>query len=206
MRNVFRISLGMLLAVIAARPASAQNDPIGLDQVYQLFTKGQERAAARALSAVSVDFRKEMGRCHDEDIGGRMIKAEPTFDALARKLASGAVLSAGVLAKEFAGYDRLLAEHHQQLAAEGWAKPRFTTMEAVARDLSLSAQYLARAGRWEKQPLSGDAQKAVDDAIAVAKRLSADPANKPPETPSVIDALGPLVKQQGHNGSGRGTH
>jgi hypothetical protein len=147
------------------------------------------------MGLVSAGFRQELGRCHDEAIGGRMMQTEPKIDALGVKLASGGVTSADVLEKEFAEFDHLLAEHHQQLAAEGWAKPRFNKMETVARDLGHAAQYLARVGRWTKQPLTGEALKAVDDALAVAKRLAADPASPPPETQTVIDALGRMVRR-----------
>jgi hypothetical protein len=195
MRCVSRIALGGLLAVFAMHTAAAQDEPIAFDQVYQLVAGNQLRAAVHMMSVVSVDFRKELGRCHDEQIGGRMMQTEPKIDALGAKMAAGGVTSAGVLAKDFGEFDHLLAEHHQQLAAEAWSRQRTGTMPAIARDLGLAAQYLARAGRWHKQPLSADAQKAVDNAIAVAKRLAADPGNPPSDTKAAIDALGTLVRR-----------
>jgi hypothetical protein len=195
MRTAFRIAFVGLLAAVAAQPVAAQDELIGFDQVYQLFSGKQPRAAVQMMGVVSAGFRQELGRCHDEAIGGRMMQTEPKIDALGVKLAAGGVTSADVLEKEFAEYDHLLAEHHQQLAAEGWAKPRFNKMETVARDLAHAAHYLVRAGHWTKQPLTGEAQKAVDDALAVAKRLAADPGSPPPETQAVIDALGRMVKR-----------
>lgn len=88
------------------------------------------------MQVVSVEFRKELGRCHDEDIGGRMMQTEPRIDALGSKIANGGITSTVALAKEFAECDRLLAEHHHQLAAEGLTRPRASKMPAVARDLT----------------------------------------------------------------------
>ncbi|MCX5768612.1 MAG: hypothetical protein NTZ43_15440 [Gemmatimonadetes bacterium] len=195
MRTVSRIALGVLLAAVATRPVGAQADLIGTDHVFQLFTSKQARLASREMGAVSLDFRKELGRCKDEVIGGRMMQTEPKIDALGAKLAAATPPSAASLEKEFAEYDHLLAEHHHQLAANGWAKPRFTKMERVAEDIDRAAQYVARAARWEKQKLSAESQKAVDDALAVAKKLGADPANPPAETAAVIEALGAVVKK-----------
>ncbi|MBI3567970.1 MAG: hypothetical protein HY084_07200 [Gemmatimonadetes bacterium] len=188
------IALGLALVAVTVRPVAAQNEMIGFDKVHELLAGKQTRAAAYAMQEVSVDFRKELGRCHDEAIGGRMMQTEPRIDGLGAKIASGAV-SAAALDKEFGEIDHLLAEHHQQLAAEGFSRPRFTKMETVARDVSLAAQYLARSSRWVKQPLASDMQKAVDDALAIAKQLAADPGNPPVETPAVIDALGVAVKR-----------
>lgn len=205
MRSGLRLAVGLILMAVASRPVAAQDEPIGLDKVYQLFVSKQAHAAARAMSEVSLDFRRQLGRCHDEVIGGQMMETEPKFDALAAKINSGALTSVATLEKEFAGIDHLLAEHHQQLAADGWSKPRFTKMETVAQDIALAAKYLARAGRWVKQPLAGDAQKAVDDALAVAKQLAAEPGNPPVNTAAVIDALGEAVKRPMHVAQGGST-
>lgn len=202
MRAGFGMIIGTLLAAVAARPVAAQDEPIGFERVRQLFVSKQAHAAARALSEVSVDFRKQLGRCHDEAIGGQMMQTEPKFDALAAKINSGSVTSVATLDREFAGIDHLLAEHHQQLAADGWSKPRFTKMETVAQDLELAARYLARAGSWVNQPLGADAQKAVDDALVVAKKLAAEPGSPPPNTPAVIDALGQAVRRPMHVAQG----
>ncbi len=202
MRTVSRIALGVLLAAVATRPVGAQADLIGTDHVFQLFTSKQARLAAREMGTVSLDFRKELGRCKDEVIGGRMMQTEPKIDALGAKLASATPPSAAALEKEFAEYDHLLAEHHQQLATDGWSKPRFTKMERVAQDIERAAEYVVRAAQWEKQKLSAESQKVVDDALAVAKKLGADPTNPPAETAGVIEALGAVVKKGARATSG----
>jgi len=203
MRTLSRITMGVLAVMLAACTASAQDELIGLEKVHQLVVAKQMRPAARALSEVSVEFRRELGRCHDEAIGGRMMQTEPKFDALGAKLAAGTVTTVGAVEKEFAEYDHLLAEHHQQLAADGWARPRFTKMETVAKDVGLAARYLERAARWEKQPLTAEAQKAVDDALALAKQLGAEPTNPPATSAAVIDALGQAVKRPTRVAQGR---
>jgi hypothetical protein len=206
MRTMFRAMLGVLFAAVAAQPVAAQDELIGFDKVHQLVAGKQARAAAYAMREVSVDFRKELGRCHDEAIGGRMMQTEPKLDALGAKLGNGAVTSVAALEKEFSEFDHLLAEHHQQLAAEGWSKPRFAKMENVARDIGLAAQYLVRAGRWVKQPIDAESQKTVNDALAVAKKLAAEPGNPPAETAAVIDALGQAVKRPTRVALGGSTH
>lgn len=202
MRAGFRVVAGLILVVAAVQPLAAQDELIGLDKVHQLFVSKQAHAAARAMSEVSVEFRKQLGRCHDEAIGGRMMETEPKFDALGAKINSGALTSVATLDREFADIDHLLAEHHQQLAADGWSKPRFTKMETVAQDIALSAKYLVRAGSWVKQPLAGDTQKAIDDALVVAKQLAAEPGSPPVNTRAVIDALGQAVKRPIHVAQG----
>lgn len=190
MRFSSRIAIALCCAVLAASTASAQTDLIALDKVHQLFTSNQARAAARELSLVSVEFRNEIGRCRDESIGARLMELEPKVDALASRIGNGAVTSAGELEREFVVVDRLLAANHQKLASSGWILRRFGKVEVVASDLSLAARYLVRSAKWTQQPLAADVQKAVDDALALAARLTKDPANPPAETPVVIEALG----------------
>jgi hypothetical protein len=190
MRPASRIAIALCCAALTAGTARAQTDLIGLDKVHQLFTAGQARAAGRELGSVSVEFRNEIGRCRDETIGARLMELEPKVDALASRIGNGAVTSVDELEREFVVVDRLLAANHQKLASSGWILRRFGKIEVVASDLSLAARYLVRASRWEKQPLSAEVQKAVDDALALATKLLANPANPPGETPVVIDALG----------------
>jgi hypothetical protein len=194
MRPWSRVALVVLCAGAASSSLSAQPELIGLEKVHQLFTAGQARAASRELSLVSVEFRNEIGRCKDESIGARLMELEPKVDALAKGINSGAVTSAAMLEKEFAVIDQLLAENHQQLASGAWALRRFGRLEGVAADLGVAARYATRAGRWAHKPLNAELQKAIDDALAVSAKITADPANPPAETNAVIDALGKALK------------
>ncbi|MDH5235700.1 MAG: hypothetical protein OEW77_12145 [Gemmatimonadota bacterium] len=194
MRTATRVSLALLALAAATTPARGQVELVGLEKVHQFYTSDQRRAAAYELNLVSVQFRNEIGRCRDEQIGARMIELEPKIDALIKRLNAGTVTSAAILEREFVVIDRLLAENHQQLAASGWSTRRTGSVLGVAADLSLSARYVVRAAGWTHEQLPADVQKAVDDALALSKRLSADPTNPPSETPAVIEALGKAIK------------
>jgi len=51
--------------------------------------------------------------------------------------------------------------------------------------------------------LTAEAQKAVDDALALAKQLGAEPTNPPATSAAVIDALGQAVKRPTRVAQGR---
>ena len=185
---------GALLFVgVGARPAAAQDGLLNFDEVRQLFTSKQPRAAANSLLLASIEFRKEMGRCHDATVGRRMLETEPKFNDFASRIGNGAIPAVGTLDSAFADLDLLLAQHHQLLALDGWAKPRFTTMQAIGRDLGLSANYLVRSHRWERKPLAADAAQVVSDALRAAKQLGDDPGHPEADTKAVIEALGRVV-------------
>jgi hypothetical protein len=194
MRTATRLVLALLALSAATTPVWSQVELVGLEKVHRLYTTDQRRAAAYELNLVSVEFRNEIGRCRDEKIGARMIDLEPRIDALISRLNAGTIGSAATLEREFVVIDRLLAENHQQLAASGWGTRRAGSVRGVAADLSLSARYVIRAAGWTREPLPAEVQKAVDDALALATRLSANPENPPPETGAVIEALGKAIK------------
>jgi hypothetical protein len=194
MRAWSRVALALVCAGAVTSSASAQTELIGLEKIHQLFAANQTRAAVRELSMVSVEFRTEIGRCRDESIGARLVELEPKFDDLAAKMNAGTLTSASALDKEFVVIDRLLAESHEKLAASGWGLRRFGQLETVAKDLALAANYAVRSAKWAHQPLAPELQKAVDDALATAEKLAADPANPPEETGAVIEAFGNALR------------
>lgn len=194
MRPTSRLALALLSVGLAASSAAAQPDLVGLEKVHQLFTSGQARLAARELSAVSVAFRGEIGRCRDESLGAKLMEAEPRIDALVKGMNTGTLTSAATLEQEFVVIDRLLAQNHQQLAATQWGLRRFGGVDIVAKDLALAARYVVRAARWANTPLTAPVEKAVSDALATAERVAADPANPPSDTGAVIEALGKAMK------------
>jgi hypothetical protein len=189
-----RFALAACAVAAFSTPAIAQTELIALDKVHQLFTTNQMRLASRELSLVSVEFRNEIGRCRDESLGARLMALEPKFDALAKAINAGTLTSVATLEQEFVVIDRALAENHVQLAASGWSLRRFGRLEGVARDLEVAAQYAARAARWAKQPMGAELQKAVDDALAAAKRQAADPTKPADGTGDVIEALAKALK------------
>lgn len=194
MRPSTRLALALFGLGLAAPAAAAQPDLVGLEKVHQLFTAGQTRLAARELSVVSVAFRGEIGRCRDETLGAKLMEAEPRLDALVKGLNTGTLTSVAALEQEFAVLDQLLAQNHQQLAATGWGLRRFGGLDGVAKDLARAAGYVKRSAAWAHTPLSAPMQKAVDDALAIADKVAADPANPPSETGAVIEALGKAMK------------
>lgn len=194
MRPSTRLALAALIAGLAAPSAAAQPDLVGLEKVHQLFTSGQARLAARELSAVSVAFRGEIGRCRDESLGAKLMEVEPRIDALVKGMNAGTLTSVAALEQEFVVIDQLLAQNHQQLAATQWGLRRFGGLDIVAKDLALAADYVTRAAQWAHTPLSAPLQKAVNDARTAAARLAADPANPPTDTGAMIEALGKAMK------------
>jgi hypothetical protein len=185
-----------MAAVTFPAPAVAQVDLIPLDRVSQLYAEGQPREAARALGAVSAEFRQEIGRCKDPDIGAKLMELEPRIDALVSRLGNGRVTNARELNQEFAVFDQLLAENHLQLAELGWNTRRSGDMAAVGRDLDLAARYAERSARWARRPLDASARAAIDGARAIASRLIATPTQAPSETERSIAALATVVKPQ----------
>jgi len=194
MRPSARLALALLGVGLAAPSAAAQPDLVGLEKVHQLFTSGEARLAARELSAVSVAFRGEIGRCRDESLGAKLMEAEPRIDGLVKGLNTGTLTSAAALEQEFVAIDRLLAQNHQQLAATQWGLRRFGGLDMVAKDLALAAGYVTRAAKWAHAPLTAPLQQAVNDATATAAQLAADPANPPAGTGAVIEALGKAMR------------
>lgn len=193
-RVAFALVAAAVAAAVAATPATAQVELIGFDRVHQLFNAKDTRAAARELRQVSVEFRNEIGRCRDEALGARLMELEPKFDVLAGRITAGTLTTASTLEDEFAIIDRLLALNHQQLAATAWTFRRFGRIEGVGADLAVSARYVVRAARWAHQPLDDPMQKLVNEALAIAERIKADPTNPPAETGAVIEALGKALK------------
>jgi hypothetical protein len=193
MRHWSRFALALVATAAFAPVASAQNGLIGLDKAHQLLSSNQPRLAARELGVVSADFRTEIGRCRDGEIGARLMELEPKIDALATRINSGALTSAAALAKEFVAIDHALAESHHQLAAQGWMIRRVARVDAVAHDLVLAARYYERSMKWSG-PIAPEQQALVDDALAMAQRLEANPANPPAEAGAVIEALGKALK------------
>lgn len=193
MRHWSRFALALVCAAALAPAARAQSGLIGLDKAYQLLNTNQPRLAARELGMVSADFRSEIGRCRDEAIGARLMELEPRIDALATRINAGTLTSASALAHEFVGIDHALAESHHQLAEQAWRIRRVVRADAVAHELTLAARYYERSQKWSGA-VTPEVQQLVTDALAMAKRIEADPANPPAETGAVIEALGKALK------------
>jgi hypothetical protein len=188
------LALLVLAALAAPATAIAQTELIPLDRVRQLYVAGQPRDAARTLGAVSAEFRQEIGRCKDPEIGAKLIELEPRIDALVSRLGNGRVASERELTEEFAVIDQLLAENHLQLAELGWSLRRFGNVDAAGRDLDLAARYAERSARWAHRPLDASARSAIDAARATAAKLIATPAQPPSDTERSLAELGKVVK------------
>ena len=174
--------------------AVAQTDLIPLERVHRLYSSGQPRDAARALGAVSAEFRQEIGRCRDPEIGAKLMELEPRIDALVARLGNGRVENERELTTEFAVIDQHLAENHLQLAELGWSLRRFGNVDAVGRELDLAARYAERSARWAQRALDADARGTIDAARATAARIIATPAQPPSDTERSLSALSRLIK------------
>lgn len=181
--------------VVLPATAVAQTDLIPLDRVRQLYASGQPRDAARALGAVSAEFRQEIGRCRDPEIGAKLMELEPRIDALVARLGNGRVESERELTSEFAVIDQHLAENHLQLAELGWSLRRFGNVDAVGRDLDLAARYAERSARWAQRTLDATARETIDAARATAAKIIATPAQPPSDTERTLVALARLIKE-----------
>ena len=187
-------ALALAATPLAPSVARAQEDLIDLDAARRPFVEKQYRAAAYALRIASSSLRTEIGRCHDETIGAALIEAEPRIDRLAARVAAGGIPSVEVLDKEFTAIDRMMAQHHQALAAEGIGRPRLVPLPAVGKDLGKAANYLARSVRWNGATLDAEATAAVAAAREMAALLLTDPARRPAEAGAVIERLGKVLE------------
>lgn len=183
-----------MAAWLEPAPLAAQADLVAFDRVHTLYRNGQPRQAAAALGAVSAEFRLEIGRCKDPDIGAKLVEIEPRIDLLVRRLQADQVANAAVLTSEFAVYDRLLAENHVQLSEFGWGLRRFGNLDGVGRDLDLAARYVERRARWSGRSLDAASREAIAGARATAAALIASPDRPPADTEQRIKALAGLVR------------
>ncbi len=186
--------LALAALVVAPAMSPAQSTMIELDGARRAFVEKQYRQAAYFLRIASSALRSEIGRCHDETIGAALIEAEPRLDRLAQRVSSGSVTSVDQLDREFAAVDRLMAQHHQALAAENWEKPKIVPLATVGRDLGYAADYLVRSSRWDGVTLAPAALQAVTDARGLAKALAtATATERPANGATVIEALGKAI-------------
>lgn len=190
--RIFSLALAALL--VPAASLEAQVDLVALDRVHTLYTNGQVRPAAAALAAVSAEFRQEIGRCKDPEIGAKLVELEPRIDALVQRLRNDAVPNVAALTSEFVVFDRLLAENHAQLAELGWSLRRFGNLDAVGRDLDLAARYVARSARWSGQPLDDASREIVTAARKAAAALIESPDQPPADAERAIAGLATLVR------------
>lgn len=193
-RTATALAGALILCLALPAASAAQTELVALDRVHDFYVNGQPRNAARALSAVSVEFRNEIGRCRDESIGAKLIELEPRIDALVSRLNAGTVSSAAVLTREFAVFDDLLAQNHLQLAELGWSLRRFGNLDGVGRDLDLAARYVERRARWTGRSLDADAVTAVTRAKAAAAELLQSPDKPTAGAEQAIAGLAAVVK------------
>ena len=197
MRGPALRTVAFLAAAAVVLPASAiaQTELIPLERVRQLYASGQPRDAARALGTVSAEFRQEIGRCRDPEIGAKLMELEPRIDALVARLGNGRVENERELTSEFAVIDQHLAENHLQLAELGWSLRRFGNVDAVGRDLDLAARYAERSARWGQRSLDANARATIVAARATAAKIIATPEQPPSDTERSLSALARLIKE-----------
>ena len=195
MRAPFSLLTAVAVASLAAAvPANAQANLVPLDRVRQLYAEGQSRRAAQALGEISAEFRQEIGRCKDPEIGAKLIDFEPRIDALIARLGTGSVSTERVLTSEFAVFDQLLAENHLQLAELGWGQRRNGRLDAVGRDLDLAVRYAERSARWAGRAIDPQTRATMDAARMTAAQMIDAPAQTPPDAERHLVALAAVVR------------
>lgn len=186
MRSVFVA----LAALIVAAPValSAQQGGADFTKARREFLAGQSRQASQTLLIASVLVREQLGRSHDEAVGMRLYDAEGQLEKLAASVKAGTLGDVKSLDQALESIDRLLAQHHLQLASEGIAKPAATVITTIASDVERAAFYFERSITLDGHVLGGDQAAAVNNARTLAKEIE-DTRLVPKGASSVVTAL-----------------
>ncbi|MBL0171091.1 MAG: hypothetical protein IPP90_10220 [Gemmatimonadaceae bacterium] len=183
-----------IAAIIVASPVALRAQDAGADfaKARQQFVAGQPRPAAQTLLVASLHVRQEVGRSKDEVVGMRLLDAEGQLEKMAAGIRTGAVSSVKTLDQSLSRIDRLLAQHHLQLASAVIAKPHDNELPMVARDVDRAAFHFERSITLDGHALAADQTAAVTDARALAKEIEGS-KSLPKTAATVVAALERLV-------------
>lgn len=176
------------LAVTTPVALRAQQTSADFPKARQEFLAGQARQASQTLLLASLHLRQQVGRSHDEVVGMRLLDAEGQLEKLAAGLKSGSISSVKTLDQSLTQIDRLLAQHHLQLASEGIAKPYADVVPVVASDVERAAFHFERSITLDGHTLVPDQTAAVSDARTLAKDI-ADTRVIPKSAAGVVASL-----------------
>jgi hypothetical protein len=166
-------SMLVALTLIVATPLAmrAQQSSADFPKARQEFLAGQARQASQTLLIASVHVREEVGRSHDEAVGMRLLDAEGQLEKLATSLKAGTLGNIKSLDQALESIDRLLAQHHLQLASEGIAKPYADVIPAVAKDVERAAFHFERSITLDGHELAAEQVAAVNNARTLSKEI-----------------------------------
>ncbi len=181
-------------ALLVATPAvlRAQDAEADFVKARQQFVAGQPRAAAQTALIASLHIRNQYGRCRDEDVGTRLLEAEGKLEKLAAALRAGTVGNVKVLDQSLMQIDRILAEHHLQLAKAAMVRPRPEQIPVVAQDIDRGAYHFERSVTLDGHALAAEQATAVANARALVKTIDETKAI-PQGATDVVSALERLV-------------
>jgi len=165
-------------ALVVAAPATlrAQEPEADFVKARQQFVAGQPRAAAQTLVISSLAVRQQVGRCRAEDVGTRLMDAEAALEKLASALQKGTVTSVKTLDQQLMQIDRVLAQHHIQLASALMARPRPSDIPVMAADINRAAFHFERSVTLDGHALAGEQASMVADVRALVKTIEATSA------------------------------
>jgi hypothetical protein len=196
LREVLMSIRSMLVALAAlslATPAALRAQETEADFVgaRKQLMAGQPRAAAQTLLMSSLHVRQQVGRCRTEDVGSRLIDAESQLEKLAAGIRAGTV-GVKAMEKSLMEIDRVLAQHHLQLATANMAHPRADDIPVVAQDIDRGAFHFERSITLNGGVLVAEQLTAVTDARALVKEIETTSAI-PKGAVAVVAALEKMV-------------
>lgn len=189
-RSVFTTLAAFVLAAPVA--LRAQEPEADFARARQQFVAGQPRAASQTLVMSSLAVRQQVGRCRTEDVGTKLMDAETQLEKLAAALKAGTVTSVKTLDQALMQIDRVLAQHHIQLAIEKMGRPRPDDIPIVARDIDRSAFHFERSVTLDGHALAAEQATVVADARTLVKEIETNNAI-PKSAALVVAALEKMV-------------
>jgi hypothetical protein len=134
-----------IACVMAPTALAAQDEPAAdFKTAHEQFAAGQLRPAANTLLRATLYIRQQVGRSRDEVLGMQLLNAEGAIEKLALGLRDGRTMSVKAFDQELIRVDRLLAQHHVQLAMGAIAHPRVDDCPVIAKDIRKGAFHYER--------------------------------------------------------------
>lgn len=183
-----------LAAVLVTAPVAlrAQDPEADFVRARQQFVAGQSRAASQTLVMSSLAVRQQVGRCRTEDVGTKLMDSEAQLEKLSAALKAGTITSVKMLDQALMRIDRVLAQHHAQLALEKLVRPRADDIPILARDIDRSAFHFERSVTLDGHALVADQASVIAEARALVKEIEA--TNAIPKTATLtVTALEKLA-------------
>jgi len=188
-RSLFAALAALFVAIPVA--TRAQESSADFAKARQQFVAGQGRAAAQTLLVSSVHVRQQLGRSHDEVVGMALLDAEGRLEKLASAIRAGTITGVKTLDQSLTSIDRLLAQHHLQMASALIKRPSVEEIPVLGQDVDRAAFHFERSITLDGRTLIAEQTTAVSDARALAKEIAT--TNSIPK--SAADVVAALERQ-----------